>query len=202
MDSRAAQPSPEQPILRARARAKVSADGAFEQLYALYGATVLAWLAARVEAPTAQDLAQDVWTIFYSRWQRWQFTPEMEAPGARPVLSFLYRTGHFVLRGWQKRQVCRAHSELTEAEEKRAAQSPESLTRNLQYRQALEKARATCPAEELDVLLARLSGLSLQESASSLGITTAVVDHRFRMAIARLRDALQISPAQKGGKHA
>ena len=195
-------PSPEQPILRERARGEVSADAAFEQFYELYGANVLAWLTVLVDSATADDLAQDVWTVFYSRWQRWQFTAEMEAPEARPVLSFLYRTCHFVLSGYRKRQVFRAYSELTEAEEGRVAQGPERLTRRVQLGQCLEKARAVCPPEELDVLLAKLSGMSLEETARSLNITTAVVDHRFRNAVARLQKELQVIPPQKGGKHA
>lgn len=202
MDPETPKPSPEQAILRERARGEVSADAAFEQFYALYGANVLAWLAVRVDAATAEDLAQDVWTVFYSRWQRWQFTAEMEAPEARPVLSFLYRTCRFVLSGNRKRQVFRAHSELTEAEEGRAGQGPEHLTRSVQFGQCLEKARTVCPPEELDVLLAKLSGMSLEEMAHSLNITTAMVDHRFRNAIARLQKELQTVKPQKGGKHA
>lgn len=194
--------SPEQPILRERARGEVSADAAFEQFYALYGANVLAWLTVRVDAATADDLAQDVWIVFYSRWQRWEFAAEMEAPEARPVLSFLYRTCHFVLSGYRKRQVFRAHSELTEAEEGRAAQGPEHLTRDVQLGQCLEMARTKCPPEELDVLLAKLAGMSLEETARSLNITTAMADHRFRNAVARLQKELQTIAPQKGGKHA
>lgn len=201
MDPETPKPSREQPILRERARGEVSADAAFEQLYELYASLVRAWLAARVEAATADDLSQDVWTVFYSRWQRWQFTAEMEAPLARPVLSFLYRTSHFVLRGYHKRQVFRAHSELTEAEENRAAQGPEHLTRRLQFGQCLQTAHAVCPPPELDVLLAKLSGLSLEEIARSLSITVATVDHRFRSAIARLQKEMRVVKPQKGGKH-
>jgi len=193
--------SPEQPVLRARARGEVSADAAFEELHALYGGNVRAWLALRSDAATAEDLSQDVWTVFYSRWQRWQFSPEMEAPEARPVLSFLYRTCQFVLSGYRKRQAFRAHSELDEAAEQRAPQTPEQLTRGAQFGQCLARARAVCPADELDVLLAKLAGLSLEEIAHSLGITVPVADHRFRNAIARVQKELQIAP-QKGGKHA
>ncbi len=202
MNAERPKPSPEQPILRARARGEVSADGAFEELYALYGGNVLGWLALRVEPATAADLAQDVWTVFYSRWQRWQFSAEMEAEEARPVLSFLYRTCHFVLNGYRKRQVFRDHSELTEAHESHAAQSAESLTRQVQIGQCLAKAREICPPEELDVLLAKLAGMSLEEISRSLNITTAVVDHRFRNAIARLQKEMHGAPSQKGGGHA
>jgi DNA-directed RNA polymerase specialized sigma24 family protein len=62
--------SPEQPILRSRARGEVSCGAAFERLYALYAPAVLAWLVLRVEKSDADDLAQDVWAIFYQRWRR------------------------------------------------------------------------------------------------------------------------------------
>ena len=56
-------------------------------------------LAAPFVGPTAvDDLAQDVWLIFYSRFRRWEFGTEMESPEARPVLSFLFRTCQFVRR--------------------------------------------------------------------------------------------------------
>jgi len=193
--------SPEQPILRARARGEVSADAAFEELFALYGGNVRGWLALRTDPATADDLAQDVWTVFYSRWQRWQFSAEMEAPGARPILSFLYRTCHFVLSGHRKRQVFREHAALDDASEHKSVQSPEPLTRQVQFGQCLDAARAHCPPEELDVLMAKLSGLSLEEISKMLGITAAAVDHRFRNAIARLQKELRVKTPQKGGKH-
>jgi len=189
-------------VLRARARGEVSAGAAFEELFALYGGNVRGWLALRTDPATADDLAQDVWTVFYSRWQRWQFTPEMEAPEARPVLSFLYRTCQFVLSGHRKRQVFRAHAPLDEAAGQRSPQSAEQLTRGAQFGQCLAVARAVCPPEELDVLLAKLSGLSLQEIARTCGITAAMVDHRFRNAILRLQKELQTIAPQKGGSRA
>lgn len=193
--------SPEQPILRARARGEVSADGAFEELFALYGGNIRGWFALRTDPATADDLAQDVWTVFYSRWQRWQFSAEMESPDARPVLSFLYRTCHFVLSGHRKRQVFREHAPLDGAAEQKSSQSAEPLTRRVQLGQCLDAARTHCPPEELDVLLAKLSGLSLDEISRTFGITTAVADHRFRSAIARLQRELRRELPQKGGRH-
>lgn len=78
--------SPEHEVLRARTRGEVSADAAFERLHALYAPSVRAWLLLRVRGTEAEDLVQDVWTIFYHRWRRWEQRPGMDVPEARPVL--------------------------------------------------------------------------------------------------------------------
>ena len=90
-------------MLRARTRGEVSADAAFERLHALYAPSVRAWLLLRVRGTEAEDLVQDVWTIFYHRWRRWEQRPGMDEPEARPVLSFLYRTCHFALKGHRRK---------------------------------------------------------------------------------------------------
>jgi len=89
-------------VLRARAQGEVSADDAFETFYREYGRTVSGWLAVRVDSAAVDDLAQDVWLIFYSRFRRWEFGTELESPEARPVLSFLFRTCQFVARGYKR----------------------------------------------------------------------------------------------------
>ena len=106
--------SPEPPILRARAQGRLSCDAAFEQLYALYAPVVKGWAMMAGEASHRGDIFQDVWTVFYRRWRGWQWLPEMDAPGARPVLSFLYRTFQFILRG--QRRSTRIHQPLEEVE--------------------------------------------------------------------------------------
>jgi len=191
--------SPEQPILRARARGQVSAGDAFEQLYALYASAVLGWLVLRVGPGDADDLLQDVWMIFYRRWQRWQFTPEMEVPEARPVLSFLFRTSHFVLKGHRRRQAVRAHEPLEAAAEASNGAAPAKLLRWLELGRCLELARENCPSEELDVLMAKLAGVPAREIARTLAVTEPVVDHRYRNAIARLQKHLA-PPRRPGGK--
>ncbi|MFQ5695615.1 MAG: RNA polymerase sigma factor [Terriglobia bacterium] len=182
--------SPEPPILRARAQGRLSAHAAFEQLYALYAPTVLGWLALRVKPADADDLFQDVWTVFYGRWRSWQFLPEMQAPGARPVLSFLYRTCHFTLRG-HRRRAARVSDPLEAAEVPDGLRGPERLLQQLQIGQCLQLARGVCPPEELDVLLAKLAGVPAREIARTLEITEPAVDHRFRNAVARLQKAVQ-----------
>ncbi len=191
--------SPEQPILRARARGIVSADAAFEQLYALYAPSVLGWLLMRTEPADAEDLLQDVWMIFHRRWQGWQFTPEMEAPEARPVLSFLFRTSHFVLQGHRRRQQFRRHDPLdTEAPDGMAG--AHRVLKQIEYGQCLALARKHCPPEELDVLLAKLAGVPAREIAATLGITEPVVDHRFRNAVARIQKQVRPPSGRKARK--
>ena len=182
--------SPEQPILRARARGEVSCDAAFERLYALYAPVVLGWLAMRVERPDADDLAQDAWSIFYRRWRGWRFLPEMEAPGARPVLSFLYRTAYLVEEA-HRRRTSRPHQSLEEVELADGRRAPERMIEQVEMGRCLELARRICPSEELDVLLAKLAGVPAREIARALEITEPMVDHRFRDAVARLQKELQ-----------
>jgi RNA polymerase sigma factor (sigma-70 family) len=177
-------------VLRARARGEVSADAAFDALYREYRRMVAAWLAARVEGGSVDDLAQDVWLIFYNRFRRWEFGPEMESEEARPVLSFLFRTCQFVARGHARLARNRRTDPLKD--ERPSAEGPDRLLRDLEARSALALARRVCPEEELDVLLAKLAGMSAKEVARALSITEAVVDHRYRDAIARVRRELEV----------
>ena len=188
--------SPERSILRARARGEVSADGSFEGLYRLYGPTVRGWLRFRVPAPVADDLMQDVWLIFHGRWQRWEFRPEMEAEGARPVLSFLFRTCHFVLRGHRRKAGREESAEGTDVVDERGA---ERLLRDVEAGRALSLARRLCPAEELDVLLPKLAGVPAREIAQTLGITEPMVDHRFRNVLARIKKGMGAAKGRKRG---
>jgi RNA polymerase sigma factor (sigma-70 family) len=178
-------------VLRARARGEMSADAAFEVLFREYRRLVAAWLRARVESSAVDDLAQDVWLIFYGRFRRWEFGTEMESANARPVLSFLFRTCQFVARSHQRLARSRRTDALDEGEEKAAA-GPDSLLRELEAAKALSLARRICPEEELDVLLAKLAGMSAREVSAMLSITEAVVDHRYRDALARLRSKLKV----------
>jgi len=186
--------SPERSILRARARGEVSADGSFEELYRLYGPTVRGWLRFRAPA-VADDLLQDVWLIFHGRWRQWEFRPEVEAEGARPVLSFLFRTCHFVLRGYRRRVGREESVEELEAVDERGA---DRLQRDVEAGRALSLARRICPGDELDVLLPKLAGVPAREIALALGITEPVVDHRFRGALARIKKGLVLP--RRGGR--
>jgi len=177
-------------VLRARALGEVSTDAAFETLYREYGRTVSAWLAVRVDSAAVDDLAQDVWLIFYSRFRRWEFGTEMESPEARPVLSFLFRTCQFVARGYKRLASSRVVEPLETPESVPVADGRDSMLRRLEATRALAIAKSVCPENEVDVLLAKLSGMSAREIAATLSISEAVVDHRYRNAILKLRNKL------------
>jgi RNA polymerase sigma factor (sigma-70 family) len=187
-------PSPEHEVLRARTRGEVSADAAFERLHALYAPSVRAWLLLRVRGTEAEDLVQDVWTIFYHRWRRWEQRPGMDEPEARPVLSFLYRTCHFALKGHRRKARLEDAMETDVADGQAGA---ERLLLRVEAGRCLELARRVLRPEELDVLLAKLAGVPAREIAETLGVTESVVDHRFRNALGRVRTRLA-----RGGRHA
>ena len=188
-------PSPEPAILRARVEGSLSADAAFEQLYALYASPVMGWLRLRVERSDADDLFQDVWRIFFNRWRAWQHSAQMDAPGARPVLSFLYRTCHFVLQG--HRRMARPAEPLETTDVPDGLRGPEQMSREIELGRCLALARKICPAEELEVLMAKLAGVPAREIAQTFGISEPAVDHRFRDAIARLRRRLEPARAKR-----
>ena len=177
-------------VLRARAQGDVSADAAFETLYREYGRTVSAWLAVRVDSTAVDDLAQDVWLIFYSRFRRWEFGAEMESPEARPVLSFLFRTCQFVARGHKRLAASRVVEPLEMPDDVPVENGRSSMLRRLEATRALAIAKSVCRSNEMDVLLAKLSGMSAREIAATLSLSEAVVDHRYRNAIAKLRKKL------------
>src|SRR4029450_1641334 len=145
-------PSPEPAILRARARGEVSADQSFERIPALYAPAVRTFGALRGRGPEADDVVQDVWTIFYQRWRRWEHRPEMEAEDAKPVLSFLYRTCQFAVMGHRPQAVPPA--DLDEATAPRT--SVDEPWREWEAGRCLALARRVLDDDELDVLLAKL----------------------------------------------
>jgi len=177
----------EHPILQARASGQVSADVSFEQLYELYRKPVHAWLSLRLPASDADDLAQDVWTIFYRRWQTWRFTAELP-PEAKPVLSFLYRTCHLTFAGFRRLQERHRADDLEQAGELPAP--ADRWHRDLEVRQCLSAAKEACSADELEILVGKLTGVSARSIARALGVTESAVDHGYRRAIAKTRAVL------------
>src|SRR5215208_2594363 len=133
--------SPEQLILRACVSKELSHDDAFGELYLLYAAVVRGWLSVSVKRGEVEDLFQDIWIVFYRRWQQWQFLAEMEEPDARPVASFLYRTFRFVLEGHRRRNL-HNHEPIEAVEElPDNLQQPDRLLMQLELGQCLELAR-------------------------------------------------------------
>jgi DNA-directed RNA polymerase specialized sigma24 family protein len=175
-------------ILTACADRKLSKDEAFEEFYRMYAPTVLSWLTLRVARPSVDDLMQDVWTIFFQRWQRWEHLPEMEAPEAKPVLSFLFRTVQFVTKAhWR---TTHADDPLEGVDAADTNLTPERIIRHVEFGRCLEKARALCAPEEFDILIAKIAGVPAREIARTLGITEPMVDHKFRNVVARLQEEL------------
>ena len=184
-------------MLRACTDGLVSSDEAFDRLYALYAGPVLAWLQMRVRHEAADDLFQEVWRIFLGRWRNWQHSPAMDDPEARPVLSFLYRTSHFVLKAYQRRE--RVMEPLEDAAN--TALDPNRIAQTIDFGHCLAVAKEICSPDELDVLVAKLAGVPAREIARTFDVTEAVIDHRYRDAIARVRRRLRIEakgPTRKG----
>jgi len=177
----------EHPVLQARLAGEVSADVSFEQLYDLYRQPVSAWLSLRVKPADADDLAQDVWTIFYRRWQTWRFPAEL-VPEAKPVLSFLYRTCHLTLAGFRRLQDRDRADDLGRAGE--VAAPVGSWQRDLELGQCLTAAKVACSSDELEILSGKLTGVPARAIARTLGVTESAVDHGYRRAIVKIREAL------------
>ena len=66
----------------------------------------------------------------------------------------------------------------------------DSMLRKLEATRALAIAKSVCAENEVDVLVARLSGMSAREIAATLSVTESVVDHRYRSALSKLRKKL------------
>jgi len=181
----------EQTILTARRSGKLSCEESFRKLYELYGRSVLSWLLVRVPRDQADDLFQEVWTTFLVRWRNWEFREQLDAPEARPVLSFLFHTAAFVWKGHQRKD--RRSEPLPEDHEEEAciAVQTHDMEAQIELGRCLDLAAKICTAEEIEVLVARLTGLSGAEIARALGLPETIVDHRYRDAIARLRRRLQ-----------
>jgi DNA-directed RNA polymerase specialized sigma24 family protein len=177
----------EHPILQARASGEVSADVSFEHLYELYKRPVHTWLSLRLAASDADDLAQDVWTIFYRRWQTWRFPAELPVE-AKPVLSFLYRTCHLTFAGFRRLKERHRAGDLEQAGD--LAAPADSWHRDLEVRQCLSAAREACSSDELEILVGKLTGVSARTIARTLGVTESAVDHGYRRAIAKTRAVL------------
>lgn len=179
-------------LLRARAAGEISADDAFEQLFRAYAGTVTAWLSLRADRAYVDDLAQDVWLIFYTRFQRWEVDQQAaESPDARPVLSFLFRTCRYVALGHARLAAVRAGHHREDPDEL-TSDGATGIFRELEAGRCLSAARRVCTDEMLDVLFAKLAGMSAREIGAALDVTEAVVDHRYRDALSCIRSEMKL----------
>jgi DNA-directed RNA polymerase specialized sigma24 family protein len=187
----------ESPVLRAWADGRIDADAAFAALYDTYAPMTRGWLAVRAPAADVDDLFQDVWSIFLRRWREWTPPDTISAADPRPVLSFLFRTCHLALLA--QRRLAAAHTmQPIEAAPEPDVDGDRIAVREVQFGECLAAARACCDDTELAVLTAKLSGVSGRETARTLGLTEPAVDHRYRAAIARIRERLAGPPQEAG----
>lgn len=183
-------------IVSARMTGDLSADVSFERLYDIYARVVIGWLAVRVEPNMVDDLFQDVWTVFYGRWRTWQRPREMDIPEARPVLSFLFRTVHLVTKAHHR--AFRVHESIDDHDMIDEKTAPQRLIETITFGQCLELARIHCSEEDLAILTGKLAGVSGREIARTLEISEPTVDHRYRTALAHLREQLTAKPGGIG----
>lgn len=188
-------PAEEFEIVRERAAGNISTDESFERLYALYAPMVRNWTRFAADTASADDLFQDTWFVFYSRWRGWSFPKTPGEPTGRPVLAFLYRTLQHILRAYRRKTGF--HENAEELDLSNGHSHSKRIESSVEFGRLLEKARHVCSAEELDVLLAKLAGLRGSEIAESLGTTTASVDHRFRNALSRLQKHFGVSKPRR-----
>jgi len=186
---------PENGIVSARMRGAMSVDGSFDRLYRMYAPVVIGWLALRVEPFAVEDLLQDVWTVFYGRWRSWQQPAELDAPEARPVLSFLFRTVHLATKAHHRTR--RVHEQIEEHEPTDARTMPERLIDGLTLARCVDFAKRHCGEDDVAILTGKLAGISAKEIARTLGISESAVDHRLRNTLGYLRRHLQ--SAESGG---
>ena len=175
--------------MRDWSRGVLSPDEAFVRLFEEYGPLVHTWLRARVVDGSADDLFQDVWTIFCRRWREWQPTSGAGETDARPVLSFLFRTCHLVVIA--HRRLARTRNERPiEAAAGAGVNGQAHAVTQVQLGECLTAARACCSDDEIAILRAKLAGVPARDIARTLQMTEAAVDHRFRNAVARIREHL------------
>lgn len=169
------------------ASGELSLEEAFARFYESYAPLVRTWLAVRA-GNSADDLFQDVWTIFYRRCPHWEHRESLDE-NARPVLSFLFRTCHLVLRAHRRLHAKRAPAPL-ETIAHPAIDGQSQALEAVQLGECLAAAQRHCSDEDQAVLTAKLAGVPAREIAQTLRLSESVVDHRFRNTVARIREAL------------
>jgi DNA-directed RNA polymerase specialized sigma24 family protein len=185
---------PEHGIVSGRMSGALSVNASFERLYGIYASVVVGWLVVRVESNAVEDLVQDVWTVFYRRWQTWQQPPEMNTPAARPVLSFLFRTAHLAAKAHHRQKQVHEPIDGIDAPDHQAA--PEKLFEILTLGRCLELARKYCCPEDVQILTGKLAGVPAKEIAHTLSISEPAVDHRYRNVLEYMRQQFQTSRVQ------
>jgi DNA-directed RNA polymerase specialized sigma24 family protein len=177
---------PENEILASLLANRLSREEAFMALYASYAPSVRSWLRVQVGTELAEDIAQEAWTILFRRWTKWELRPELLTSDAKPILSFLFRTSHFLISAERRRM--RRFEQLSASAEGTFAPSNPELARESSA--LLERARQVADDTAFAVLIGKLIGLKGVEIADALHISTSEVDHKYRSLIIRIRKQL------------
>jgi len=159
----------------------------FEATFRRYFGRIHQYLAARVGARIADDLAAEVFTIAFAQRQRYDLAREC----ARPWLYGIATN----LAGTYRRQEQRRYRALARADTQAVAPSHEDLATErvsaAAAGPALAAALAGLGSGDRDVLLlVAIAGLDNQEVAQSLGIPHGTVRSRLSRARTRLRESL------------
>ena len=155
-------------------------------------------LILRVRGPEADDLLQDVWTIFYQRWRRWEHRPEMEAVGrqARAELP----VPHLPVRGDGPPAEGAARGRDARSGGAAARRAPTPSCGRAEAGRCLELARRLLRPEPSSTCCSpSWPACRPARSRETLGVSESVVDHRFRGALARLRARLLPKARARGG---
>ncbi len=163
----------------------------FEAIFRRYFGRIHQYLAARVGARIADDLAAEVFTIAFAQRQRYDLARECARPWLYGIATNLV--------GTYRRQEQRRYRALARADTQAVAPSDEDLV--TEAGPALAAALAGLGSGDRDVLLlVAIAGLDNQEVALSLGIPYGTVRSRLSRARARLRASLGgINPADSYG---
>jgi RNA polymerase sigma factor (sigma-70 family) len=159
----------------------------FEAIFRRYFGRIHQYLAARVGARIADDLAAEVFTIAFAQRQRYDLARECARPWLYGIATNLV--------GTYRRQEQRRYRALARADAHSVAPSEEDLVTErvsaAAAGPALAAALAGLGSGDRDVLLlVAVAGLDNQEVALSLGIPCGTVRSRLSRARARLRASL------------
>jgi len=159
----------------------------FAAIFERYFSQIHQYLAGRVGAKIADDLAAEVFAIAFANRQRYDVARDCARPWLYGIATNLL-SAHRRKEGRFYRALARAHArEVSPSEEDLVADRVSATAAG----PALAAALAALDAGDRDVLLlAALAGLGNREVAQALGIPYGTVCSRLSRARRRLRDAL------------
>jgi RNA polymerase sigma-70 factor (ECF subfamily) len=152
------------------------------------GAVTSTLVACGVRSPeTARDLAQDV------ALKAWLSLGKLEDPRAFP--AWVRRIAANAARDHLRRMAVRREEELDDALELEAADDPHDQAERLAEVRLMLAALAEEDGEVVDLLVARANGVSVEELADRMGISSAAL----KMRVMRVRKRLRARLEELGG---